>query len=89
MAGNFESIKQRRFGVEIEMNGLTWCTSAKTIKNVLCGSINHVGGSYDKYTVGDDKGRRWQSVFDSSIFVRKKNGSSASKLYKVEMNSPL
>ena len=89
MAGNFDGIRQRRFGVEIEMTGITRCSAAKAIQKVLGGSIDHVGGSYDKYTVGDNKGRRWQIVFDSSIYARKKNGCSASDLYKVEMNSPI
>ncbi len=89
MAGNFDGIKQRRFGVEIEMTGITRCSAAKAIQKVLGGSIDHVGGSYDKYTVGDSKGRRWQIVYDSSIYARKKNGCSASDLYKVEMNSPI
>ena len=89
MAGNFDGIKTRRFGVEIEMTGITRCAAAKAIQKVLGGSINHVGGSYDKYTVGDEKGRKWQIVYDSSIYARKKNGDFASDYYKVEMNSPI
>lgn len=89
MAGNFEGIKQRRFGVEIEITGLTRCAAAKALQKVLGGSISHVGGSYDKYTIGDDKGRKWQIVSDGSIYARKKNGQPASDLYKVEMNSPI
>ena len=85
MAGNFDGIKQRRFGVEIEMTGITRCAAAKAIQKVLGGSIDHEGGTYDKYTVGDEKGRRWQIVYDSSIYARKKNGDSASDYYKVEM----
>lgn len=89
MAGNFDGIKQRKFGVEIEMTGITRCSAAKAIQKVLGGSIDHVGGNYDKYTVEDNKGRSWQIVFDSSIYARKKNGEYASDYYKVEMNSPV
>ena len=89
MAGNFDGIKTRRFGIEIEMTGITRCAAAKAIQKVLGGSIDHVGGSYDKYTVGDEKGRKWQIVYDSSIYARKKNGDFASDYYKVEMNSPI
>ena len=32
---------------------------------------------------------RWQIVFDSSIYARKKSGEGASDYYKVEMNSPI
>ena len=89
MAGNFEGIKTRRFGIEIEMTGITRCAAAKAIQKVLGGEIDHVGGSYDKYTVGDEKGRLWQIVYDGSIYARKKNGEYASDYYKVEMNSPV
>ena len=89
MAGNFEGIKTRRFGIEIEMTGITRCAAAKAIQKVLGGSINHEGGSYDKYTVGDNKGRKWQIVYDSSIYARKRNGEAATDYYKVELNSPI
>ena len=58
MAGSFDGIKQRRFGVEIKMTGITRCSAAKAIQKVLGGSIDHVGDSYDKYKVGDSKGRK-------------------------------
>ena len=89
MPGNFDGIKNRKFGIEIEMTGITRCEAAKAIKKVLGGDIDHVGGTYDKYTVVDDKGRKWQIVFDSSIYARKKNGDLASDYYKVELNSPV
>ena len=44
MAGNFEGIKTRRFGVEIEMTGITRCAAARAIQKVLGGSISHDGG---------------------------------------------
>ena len=89
MSGNYYGIKTRKYGVEIEMTGITRCTAAKAIQKVLGGRIDHAGGTYDKYTVGDDKDRKWQIVFDSSIYARKKNGEGASDYYKVEMNSPI
>ncbi|MCR5540443.1 MAG: amidoligase family protein [Ruminococcus sp.] len=82
-------MKNRKFGIEIEMTGITRCEAAKAIKKVLGGDIDHVGGTYDKYTVSDDRGREWQIVFDSSIYARKKNGDFASDYYKVELNSPV
>jgi len=51
MPGNFDGIKNRKFGIEIEMTGITRCEAAKAIKKVLGGDIDHVGGTYDKYTV--------------------------------------
>ena len=37
MAGNFDGIKTRPFGVEIEMTGITRCAAAKAIQKVLGG----------------------------------------------------
>lgn len=54
LAGNFEGIKTRNFGIEIEMTGLTRCQAAKAIAKVLGGTPNHEGGTYDKYTVDDE-----------------------------------
>ena len=79
MPGNFDGIKNRKFGIEIEMTGITRCEAAKAIKKVLGGDIEHVGGTYDKYTVVDDKGRKWQIVFDyhvDHIFSRKLSGTN-------------
>ena len=89
MADNFEGIKNRRFGIEIEMTGITRCSAAKAIRDVLGGDIDHVGGSYDKYKIYDEDGRAWSIVSDASIDPCKKNGEPASDLYKVEMNSPV
>ncbi len=89
MAGNFEGIKNRRFGIEIEMTGITRCSAAKAIRDVLGGSVEHIGGSYDKYKIYDEDGRAWSIVSDASIEPCKKNGDPASDLYKVEMNSPV
>ncbi len=89
MSTNFDGIKTRRFGIEIEMTGITRCSAAKAIRKVLGGEIDHVGGTYDKYTIKDNKGRNWQIVYDGSITATKRNGETASDLYKVEMNSPV
>lgn len=48
MAGNFDGIKTRNFGIEIEMTGLTRCQAAKTLSGVLGGEVVHEGGTYDK-----------------------------------------
>ena len=89
MADNFEGIKNRRFGIEIEMTGITRCSAAKAIRDVLGGSVEHIGGSYDKYKIYDEDGRAWSIMSDASIEPYKKNGDRASDLYKVEMNSPV
>ena len=77
MAGNFEGIKTRNFGIEIEMTGLTRCQAARAIAKVLGGTAFHEGGSYDKYTVDDEQGRTWSIVYDGSVKCVDANGNSA------------
>ena len=89
MANNFEGIKTRNFGIEIEMTGLTRCQAAKAISKVLGGSVSHDGGYYDKYSVTDEKYRKWSIVYDASIVCINKNGEVSGKAYSVELNSPV
>lgn len=89
MAGNFEGIRRRNFGIEIEMTGLTRCQAANAMATVLGRSPTHDGGGYDKYTVRDEKGRGWCVVSDASITTVDGNGSHASGSYSVEVNSPV
>ena len=89
MSKNFEGIKTRKFGIEIEMTGLTRSQAAKAMANVLDGRVEHEGGSYDKYIVTDSKNRKWAIVYDGSINCYNANGEHASKSYSVEMNSPV
>lgn len=89
MAGNFEGIKQQKFGVEIECTGLTRETAAKAIGKVLGRHFEYFGGSYDKYNVRDSKDRKWSVVYDSSIKCVDKNGNSASRNYAVELVTPV
>lgn len=58
LSGNFEGIKTQKFGVEIECTGLTRADAAKAIGKVLGSSTEYFGGSYDKYYICDDKGRK-------------------------------
>ena len=89
MSSNFDGIKTRKFGIEIEMTGLTRSQAAKAMANVLDGRVEHEGGSYDKYIVTDSKNRKWAIVYDGSINCYNANGDHASKSYSVELNSPV
>ena len=73
MPKNFDGIKTQRFGCEVECTGLTRSTAAKAISKVLNGEVEHEGGSYDKYTVKDEKGRKWSVVYDGSIRCENKS----------------
>ena len=89
MAGNFDGIKTRKFGIEIEMTGLTRCQAAKAVGKLFETEPEHSGGSYDKYSVRDSKGRKWDFVYDGSIQRIDKFGNSAGWTYSVELNSPV
>ena len=89
MAGNFEGIKTQRFGVEVECTGLTRSAAAKAVAKVLGGSVEHFGGSYDRNDVYDSQGRRWKIMSDASIRCTNKNGNPASRLYSVELVTPI
>ena len=41
MSSNFDGIKKRKFGIEIEMTGLTRSQAAKAMANVLDGRVEH------------------------------------------------
>ncbi len=82
MSKNFEGIKTRKFGIEIEMTGLTRSQAAKAMAKVLDGSVEHEGGSYDKYVVTDAKNRKWAIVYDGSINCYNASGDRASKAYR-------
>lgn len=56
-------------GVEIEMTGITREQAARVAATVLgegC-RVWHKGGTYDKWTCTDRRGRDWDFVYDSSI----------------------
>ena len=89
MAGNFDGIKTRRFGIEIEMTGLTRCEAAKAIAKAFGTEPRHSGGYYDKYHVPDSKGRNWTIMSDGSLTCTTHDGSSASGFYSVEMVTPI
>ncbi len=89
MSEKFEGIKTRKFGIEIEMTGLTRCRAVKELADLFGTESVHVGGSYDKYYATDVKGRKWYIVSDSSIQAVNARGYDAGHEYRVEMNSPV
>ncbi len=89
MAGNFDGIKQQNFGVEIECTGLTRADAAKAIAKVLNSESVYDGGTYDRYSVRDSDGRRWNVVYDSSIHRVDRNGNHAPEKYGVEIVTPV
>lgn len=85
-------MKSQRFGIEIELTGITRNATAKVMAKYFNTDVIYEGGSYNTYTVKDNKRRKWKIISDSSITPRKKiNGSivSATGEYKVEIVSPI
>ena len=60
-------IQDYNFGIEIEMTGLTRAGAAKAAAEYFGTVPEHIGGSYDKYSVKDTQGRLWKFVRDASI----------------------
>ncbi len=71
-------------GVEIEMTGITREAAARVAASVFSdnGRVWHKGGTYDKWTYTDGRGRDWDFVFDSSI------NTTGGRDTACEMNTP-
>ncbi len=88
MSKNFDGIKTQKFGCEVECTGLTRSVEAKALSKLMGNSAVHEGGSYDKYTVEDDKGRKWSVVYDGSIRCENKSGYRKRQVLKVGVFMP-
>lgn len=82
-------MRTQRFGIEIEMTGITRAQTARVIAGHFGTTATHIGGSYDAYVVQDLEGRQWKIMFDGSITCENRNGSGARREYAVEVVSPI
>lgn len=82
-------MRDQKFGIEIELTGITRECAAEVIAKYLGNAYHYKGGSYYEYDVKDDTGRTWKLMYDSSIVASRKDGSSAGNEYKVEFVSPI
>lgn len=82
-------MRSQRFGIEMEMTGITRKKAAEVIAAYFDTHEVYDGGSYDAYHVTDGQGRNWKVVSDASIHPAARDGRSASTLYKVEVVSPI
>ncbi|MEW6065115.1 Putative amidoligase enzyme [Desulforamulus putei DSM 12395] len=81
-------MKTQRFGIEIEMTGLSRQRAAQVLSEYFGTRLSHDGGAYDTYSVLDSQNRRWKIVSDASISTECKRGS-ADSTYRVELVSPI
>ena len=82
-------LREQKFGIEIELTGLTRKRAAEVIGKYLGQEPHYDGGYYEEYSVRDGQGRKWKVMYDSSIVAVKKGGGSAGDEYKVEFVSPI
>lgn len=85
-------LKEQRFGIEIEMTGITREEAAR-VTAAYFGTRSSYGGTYyDTYVALDGQGREWKFMSDGSITAEQKVGDqrvSAGREYKTEMVSPI
>ena len=60
MANNFDGIKTQKYGLEVELTGITRAKAAKTVAKYFENEIEYVGGSYDMYKIKDSQNRAWK-----------------------------
>ena len=82
-------LKDQRFGIEIEMTGITRAAAARVVAGYFHTTALHAGGIYDTYTVRDEQNRQWKLVKDSSIQCENRSGDPVGGAYAVEMVSPI
>lgn len=85
-------MKTQRFGIEIEMTGITREKAAEVIARYFGTVSSNVGGSYSAYHAPDRQGRIWKAMSDSSITCQKKTAggkSMAGRDYSTEIVSPI
>ncbi len=60
-------MKDQRWGIEIEMTGLTRCKAAEVAAQYFGSTARYEGGGYGAWSASDSQGRKWRFVSDSSI----------------------
>lgn len=86
-------MKSQKFGIEIEMTGITRKKAAEVIAAYFGTTVNYVGTGYDTYTATDKQGRTWKCMSDASIVCQIKTASGgkcmAGREYSTEVVSPI
>ena len=85
-------MRTQRFGIEIEMTGITREKAAEAIAEYFGTESFYIGTYYKTYGAKDRQGRTWKATYDSSIIAQKKSGGRtvrATDEYKCEVVSPI
>ena len=79
-----------KFGIEIELTGITKDKAAETIKTIVGGTIEQTHDGYYTRKVHADDGRVWKVMNDASIRkVNTRGNSTNDNDYSVEVVSPI
>lgn len=83
-------LKNQKFGVEVEMTGISRERAAKVVAEVLGTAPSRPDGTcYETRTIADQAARKWKVMRDSSIHpIRNDGGSEPMDEYKVEFVTP-
>lgn len=85
-------MRTQRFGIEIEMTGITRKKAAEVIAEYFGTESFYLGTYYKTYGAKDRQGRTWKATYDSSIIAQKKSRGrtvQAADEYKCEIVSPI
>lgn len=85
-------LREQRFGVEVEMTGLTRLHAAEVAAQFFHGRTKYLNDFYDTFAAVDTSGRIWKFTKDSSIHCQKKEGGQkidAGKDHAVEFVTPI
>ena len=85
-------LKDQKFGIEIELTGISRSRAAEVAAQHFGTSSYYVGTYYDTYAAKDQQQREWKFMSDSSIEPQKQTGErrrEASSEYQTEMVSPI
>ena len=90
--GAWLELKEQRFGIEIEMTGITRAEAAMVTAAYFGTESSYIGTYYENYAALDGQGRQWKSMSDSSIEPERKSGNRrvwVDSDYSTEMVSPI
>lgn len=85
-------MRTQKFGIEIEMTGITREKAAEVIAAYFGTGSFYIGSYYRTYGAKDRQGRTWKATYDASIIAQKKSRGrvvSAGEDYKCEIVSPI
>lgn len=77
----YDMTKKQKYGVEIELTGITRCKAARVIAEYFGTTYQYVGTCYKTYTATDSKGRTWKAMSDSSIDTFHKVAGNLERTY--------